>query len=241
MAAGFVYLRDVDPTIRQDMRYAGSLNFTGRRVPGYEAPECVLVREAAEALKAAQAELKGRGFSLEVYDCYRPERAVKAFVGWAGEPDDPDAKASYYPRLRKSELFPDYIATVSGHSRGATVDLTIVPADRKAETEPMTAKAQPRDCTASRRDRNGSAALDMGTTFDCFDRKANTSTSGLTPKQDHNRKLLLGVMERHGFKNYEKEWWHFTLRNEPFPDRIFDFPILPRPEPAPGANDSPRP
>ena len=126
---GFVYLRDVDPTILQDMRYAGTDNFTGHAVNGYDAPECVLVREAAEALKAVQAELKAKGLSLKVYDCYRPARAVKAFVDWSKLPDDPKAKSTYYPALPKSALFPDYIALVSGHSRGATMDLTLVPLD----------------------------------------------------------------------------------------------------------------
>ena len=131
MANGFVYLRDVDPTILQDMRYAGPGNFTGHAVNGYDAPECVLVREAAEGLKAVQAEVKTKGLSLKVYDCYRPARAVKAFVDWSKLPDDAKAKATYYPALPKSALFPDYIALVSGHSRGATMDLTLVPPMRR--------------------------------------------------------------------------------------------------------------
>ena len=132
MPKDFVYLRDVDPTIQQDMRYAGTDNFTGHKVPGYDAPECVLVRQAAEALKAVQAEVKAKGLSLRVYDCYRPARAVAAFVDWSKLPDDPKAKAIYYPALSKSALFPDYIALVSGHSRGATMDLTLVPLDAPA-------------------------------------------------------------------------------------------------------------
>ncbi len=114
------------PTIQQDMRYAGSGNFTGAKVPGYDAAECVLVRQAAEALKAVQADVKAKGLTLKVYDCYRPARAVAAFVAWAKQPDDPKAKTTYYPNLPKSALFPDYIATRSGHSRGATLDLTLV-------------------------------------------------------------------------------------------------------------------
>jgi D-alanyl-D-alanine dipeptidase len=121
----FVYLHDVDATILQDMRYATANNFTGHVVPGYAAPECVLVREAADALKAVQAELTPRGLSLKVYDCYRPARAVAAFVAWAKKPDDPQAKAVHYPALDKAALFPGYIATRSGHSRGATIDLTL--------------------------------------------------------------------------------------------------------------------
>ena len=123
----FVYLRDIDPTILQDMRYAGSNNFTGAPVTCYEAAECVLVRPAAEALAAVQAGLRANGLTLKVYDCYRPARAVAAFVEWAKAPDDPTAKTTYYPNLPKAALFPEYIATRSGHSRGATVDLTLVP------------------------------------------------------------------------------------------------------------------
>ena len=124
MPEGFVYLRDIDPAIQQDMRYAGSKNFTGRPAPGYDAPECVLARQAAEALKAVQADLKAKGLGLKVYDCYRPERAVAGFVAWTKEPDDPEAKAAYYPNVPKRELLPNYIAPRSGHSRGAAVDLT---------------------------------------------------------------------------------------------------------------------
>jgi D-alanyl-D-alanine dipeptidase len=141
---GFVYLHDTDPTILQDMRYATANNFVGKKVPGYEAPECVLVRQAADALAAVQAELRGKHLTLKVYDCYRPARAVKAFVDWAKLPDDPKAKSTYYPELEKRVLSPAYIATVSGHSRGATVDLTLVPLDATAEpTPPPTVAATP--------------------------------------------------------------------------------------------------
>jgi D-alanyl-D-alanine dipeptidase len=222
MPNGFVYLRDVDPSIQQDMRYAGSNNFTGAPVPGYDASECVLVRQAAEALKAAQADLKPLGLSLKVYDCYRPTQAVAAFVDWSKQPDDPDAKLEHYPELPKSALFPEYIATQSGHSRGATLDVTIVPrgsssAVSDAEGAIACTSAQPSD-----------NSLDMGTGFDCFDPKANTDAPGLTPDQERNRKLLLDVMSRHGFKNYPKEIWHFTFEPEPYPDTYFSFPILRR-------------
>jgi D-alanyl-D-alanine dipeptidase len=162
MPSRFVYLRDVDATVRQDMRYAGPRNFTGIPVPGYAAPECVLVREAAEALKAVQAELRTKDLALKVYDCYRPARAVAAFVAWAKEPDDPQAKAVYYPALDKKALFPDYIATRSGHSRGATMDLTIVPLEAPAPAPKEDAVA----CTADQGATDGS--LNMGTSFDCL-------------------------------------------------------------------------
>ena len=187
MPDSFVYLRDVDPSIQQDMRYASRHNFTRRPVPGYDAPECVLVREAAKALKAVQADLKPIGYSLKVYDCYRPAQAVAAFVDWSSEPDDPIAKRSHYPNLSKSDLFPKYIATRSGHSRGATLDVTIVPIGSKPS--PVTdgsSSAEP--CTEGDPSDN---SLDMGTAFDCFDLKANTITKQLTPLEEQNRQLPL--------------------------------------------------
>ena len=228
MPKDFVYLSDVDPTIQQDMRYAGAKNFTGSKVPGYEAPECVLVRQAAEALRAVQADLRAKGLTLKVYDCYRPARAVAAFVDWAKEPDDPRAKIIYYPNLPKGALFPDYIATRSGHSRGATMDLTLVPLDAGAKASPPNEDVKPRPCTAPQTAQAPDGSLAMGTSFDCFDVKANTAASGLTETERKNRAVLVETMQRHGFKNYPKEWWHFTLSPEPYPDTIFDFPIQPR-------------
>jgi len=226
MPQGFVYLRDVDPTIQQDMRYAGAANFVGHVVPGYDAAECVLVTQAANGLKAVQAELKEKQLSLKVYDCYRPARAVAAFVDWAKEPDDPRAKAIYYPQLTKPALFPGYIATRSGHSRGATMDLTLVPLTVDAPAESPHQTDAP--CTAPEGQRAPDNGLDMGTSFDCFDTKANTAASGLSADERQNRAALVDVMSRHGFTNYDKEWWHFMLEGEPYPDTIFDFPISPR-------------
>lgn len=228
MPKDFVYLRDVDPSIEQDMRYASGGNFTGSPVPGYDAPECVLVKQAAEALKTIQAGLRAKALTLKVYDCYRPARAVAAFVDWAKEPDDPKAKVTYYPNLPKAALFPDYIATRSGHSRGATLDLTLVPLDVNANQAPSKEDAKPRPCTAPQMAEAPDGSLPMGTSFDCFDVKANTATSGLSEKERANRAVLVEAMQAHGFKNYAKEWWHFTLQPEPYPDTIFDFPILPR-------------
>jgi D-alanyl-D-alanine dipeptidase len=224
----FVYLADIDPTIQEDMRYASANNFIGKIAPGYVAPECVLVRQAAEALKRVEAEVRAKGFTLKVYDCYRPARAVAAFVHWAKEPDDPKAKMVYYPNLHKAALFPDYIATRSGHSRGATLDLTLVPLDSAQASAPADDDAQPKPCTAPQVKRAPDGSLAMGTTFDCFDVKANTAASGLTEEERANRAILVEAMQAEGFKNYPKEWWHFTLQGEPYPDTIFDFPITPR-------------
>ena len=225
----FVYLRDVDPTILQDMRYAGSDNFTGARVPGYDAPECVLLRPAAEALKAVQADLRPKGLTLKVYDCYRPTRAVAAFVAWAKEPDVPSAKMVHYPNLPKTALFPDYIATRSGHSRGATVDLTLVPIAAGSQGSAPAESAAPQSCTEPQEARAPDGSLAMGTSFDCFDVKANTETSGLSDEERTNRAALVEAMQAQGFQNYPMEWWHFTFQPEPYPDTYFDFPIALRP------------
>jgi D-alanyl-D-alanine dipeptidase len=231
MPQDFVYLRDIDPTILQDMRYAGSNNFTGAPVPGYDAPECVLVRPAAAALAAVQADLRAKGLTLKVYDCYRPARAVAAFVDWAKEPDVPRANPVYHPNLAKSALFPDYIATRSGHSRGATVDLTVVPTASESPMPAATEAATTLPCTAPQQGRAPDGSLAMGTSFDCFDVKANTAAQGLTKEEGDNRATLLDAMQARGFKNYPFEWWHFTLEPEPYPDTIFDFLIAPRPQP----------
>jgi D-alanyl-D-alanine dipeptidase len=229
MPEDFVYLRDIDPTIVQDMRYAGSNNFTGAPVPGYDAPECVLLRPAAEALAGVQADLKPKGLSLKVYDCYRPARAVASFVAWAKKPDDPAAKAIHYPNLPKSTLVPDYIASRSGHSRGATLDLTIVKLASEPQAETDTEAATPLPCTAPQQGPGSDGSLDMGTSFDCFDVEANTAAPGLAPQEMDNRATLVEAMQARGFKNYPLEWWHFTFEPEPYPDTIFDFPIVKRP------------
>ena len=227
MPKDFVYLADIDPTIEQDMRYGSANNFIGRVVPGYDAGECVLVKQAAEALKRVEADVRAKGFTLKVYDCYRPARAVAAFVHWAKEPDDPKAKTVYYPNLPKAALFADYIATRSGHSRGATLDLTLVPLDQ-ASAVPAQPAAEVKPCTAPQAKQAPDGSVAMGTSFDCFDVKANTAAIGLTKEESDNRAILVEAMRARGFKNYAKEWWHYTLDGEPFPDTIFDFPIAPR-------------
>jgi D-alanyl-D-alanine dipeptidase len=132
----------------------------------------------------------------------------------------------WYPNLTKGDLFPGYIATRSGHSRGATLDLTLVPIDNSA---PPAGEAKPQSCTASQKGHAPDGSVAMGTSFDCFDVKANTAAPGLSSEERANRNLLVAAMQARGFKNYPKEWWHFTLEPEPYPDTIFDFPISPRP------------
>ncbi len=182
---------------------------------------------AANALVKIQRDVLSRGMTLKIYDCYRPQRAVNQFVEWARDLDDTQMKAEFYPSVAKKDLFKQgYIAAQSSHSRASTVDLTLVllPAgDSPAFT--FTPGKTLLDCRAPRSERFPDNSLDMGTGYDCFDPLSHTTNSDITPKQAHNRSLLKSVMEAHGFINYSKEWWHYTLKNEPYPDRYFDFPI----------------
>jgi D-alanyl-D-alanine dipeptidase len=202
--AAFVDAATIVPGLLADMRYAGSHNFTGRPVDGYEAPRCLMTREAATALAGAARDLAGQGLVFKVFDCYRPTRAVANFMRWARAINDTLGKAEFYPEVDKRTLFRDgYIASRSGHSRGSTVDLTIARAG------------------------GGDAAgeLDMGTPFDFFSPKSWTADPTVSAAQHQNRMLLANAMRRHGFHGYDKEWWHFTLRNEPYPETYFDFPV----------------
>ena len=201
---GFVYLDDVSPGILFDIRYSGNNNFIGRPVDGYLSSKCVVTNQVGEALEKVRSELSQFGLGLKVFDGYRPQRAVDNFVRWANDPNDTKMKEEYYPRVRKDSLFEQgYIAEKSGHSSGGSVDLTIVVLKGK----------------------NKEAELDMGTGFDFFDPTSWTESSAVSGAQSAHRLLLKTLMEKHGFIGYEKEWWHFTLKNEPFPKRYFDFPI----------------
>ena len=192
----------VVPGLKQDIRYAGANNFVGAPVTGYEAPKCMLLAPIAQALARVQQDVQREGLSLKVFDCYRPVRAVQHFVRWARDPADQRTKSAYYPNLEKASLLDGYIAETSGHSRGATLDLTLVRCDGDACTE-----------------------LDMGTPFDFFDGLANTDDPRVTPLQRANRDRLRDAMRRHGFAPYAMEWWHFTFKPEPTPDTFFDIPI----------------
>lgn len=210
------------------MRYFGRHNFVGRPIRGYREPVCLLTREAARALVPVQRKLKRHNLQIKVYDCYRPQRAVDHFVRWAKNRSDNRMKREFYPRVAKGRLFADgYIAARSGHSRGSTVDLTIVrrPAGRQARFRPA-ARLVP--CTAPRSRRFRDNSIEMGTGFDCFDRRAHTLNPNVTGRAKRNRLLLKRLMNRHGFRNLAEEWWHYTLRREPFPDTYFDFPVTRR-------------
>jgi D-alanyl-D-alanine dipeptidase len=210
--APLVYLRDVDPSIAQDIRYATKDNFTGSRVPGYLAGECLLLIPVAEMLKRAQATLKERGLSLKVYDCYRPQKAVDAFVAWAKAPDTgSSATKRFHPRTPKGELLKKgYIEPVSNHSRGIAVDVTLI-IDGGAPAKPFDPLATYGGCISPAAMRAPDNSLDMGTGFDCFDENAATASRGIGPPQKKLRGALYEVMAKHGFRNYPGEWWHFAL------------------------------
>lgn len=224
----FVALRSVDPTIIEEMRYTTAHNFVGEPVDGYRQPVCILTAPAARALHRAQVALERQGYSLKVYDCYRPQRAVDHFVRWAKDLRDERMKAEFYPLVAKSRLFADgYIAEKSGHSRGSTVDLTIVelPARRTRPYEPGE-KLVP--CHAPRQERFPDNSVDMGTGFDCFDTLSHTDDPRVQGSQRANRRLLKNTLAAQGFVNLPEEWWHFTYKPEPFPDTYFDFPVARR-------------
>ena len=227
LPTGFVYLRDVEPSIVQDMRYATRDNFVGRPLPGYDAGECVLRREVAQALKLVQADLVRENMSLKVYDCYRPSRAVTAFMRWANDGARGEATKRFFPALEKRTLFGlHYIASQSAHSTGTAIDLTLIKLP-ETQSSPYDPAARYGTCTGPAAARAPDSSLDMGTGFDCFDPKSHTSSGAIDADQKFSRALLVAAMRVHGFKNYFREWWHFTYGNaRGMP--MHDFPIAPR-------------
>ncbi|MFD7916924.1 M15 family metallopeptidase [Streptomyces sp. NPDC059752] len=221
----FVALSSVDPTILQDMRYVRPHNFVGEPVDGYRQPVCILTRPAAEALHRAQVRLLRQGYSLKVYDCYRPQRAVDHFVRWAEDLGDERRKAEFYPRVDKSRLFEDgYIAKKSGHSRGSTMDVTLVRLPALPAPRPRPGQESV-PCYAPRAERYPDNSVDMGTGFDCFDTLSHTDDPRVQGAQRTNRDLLRSTLTAEGFVNLPEEWWHFTYKPELFPDTYFDFPV----------------
>lgn len=206
---GFVYITDVIPDVMLDIRYFGTYNFIGERIPGYERPVAILSCPAADSLKRVSDELKAKGYRLKIFDAYRPQEAVDFFMEWAEDLSDTRMKEYFYPELDKSVLVPqEYVARKSSHTRGSTVDLTLF--DMTLEKE-----------------------VDMGCTYDYF---GVASHPDILPGQEigaylpineeqyRNRMILRDAMLAHGFKPYDCEWWHFTLENEPYPDTYFNFP-----------------
>ena len=200
-ASGFVLLTDVVPDAILEIRYYSTYNFVGDRIEGYRQPTALLTKEAAQALKAVSDDVKRKGYRLKIYDAYRPQMAVSHFMRWAQDFKDTRMKPYFYPELKKDVLFPlGYIAEHSGHSRGSTVDLTLF--DMKTEKE-----------------------VDMGGTFDYFGELSHPDYRGITRQQYKNRMILRKAMLAHGFKPLAEEWWHFTLKDEPYPDTYFTFPV----------------
>ena len=200
-ASDFVLLTDAVPDVILEIRYFSTYNFVGDRIDGYEEPVALLTKEAAAALKAASDDFIAKGYRLKIYDAYRPQMAVSNFVRWAEDLADTRMKAYFYPDLTKDVLFPQgYIAAHSGHSRGSTVDLTLV-------------------------DMQTGKELDMGGVFDFFGEISHPDYKEITEAQYANRMLLREGMLSHGFKPLPEEWWHFTLENEPYPETYFTFPV----------------
>ena len=201
-SSGFVVLSEVVPDIIQEIRYFSTYNFVGERIDGYEQPVALMTIEAANALKKVSDEVKAKGYRLKIYDAYRPQTAVDNFVRWAEKISDTRMKKYFYPKVDKTRLFDEgYIDAKSGHSRGSTVDLTLF--DMKTGKE-----------------------VDMGGTFDYFGELSHPDYKGkLTKQQIKNRMYLREVMTKHGFKPLETEWWHFTLKDEPYPDTYFTFAV----------------
>lgn len=199
---GFIYIDEVIPSIKQELRYFGSNNFVGRPINGYYTNRAILTKSAASALKAVQEELNLFGLGILVFDAYRPQRAVDDFVAWSKDPSDIKTKSTYYPQIPKESLFAQgYIAERSGHSRGSTLDLTIVSQNAPSEQ------------------------LDMATGFDFFGPESWPNYAKISTQQRSNRLLLQNIMVKHGFNPLPQEWWHFTLKNEPFPNTYFNFPV----------------
>lgn len=199
--SGFVLLADYVPGIIQEIRYYSTYNFIGDRIDGYEEPCAMIVKEAARALKSVSLELNVQGYRLKVFDAYRPAVAVKHFVMWGIEDLDLRMKPFFYPDLEKQELFvKGYIASQSSHSRGSAIDLTLL-------------------------DMSTGREVDMGSPFDMFSEVSHPDYKGVTEEQYENRMRLQKVMVRNGFEPYECEWWHFSLKDEPYPDTYFSFPV----------------
>ena len=216
-------LSEIDPSIRQDLRYAGVQNFMGRRIAGYDGGECVVKRAVGLGLRAVQRDLTPRGLSLKMLDCYRPVRASRDMVAWAQDGRETAAERRYNPSIGKRDLFRlGYIAERSGHSTGAAVDLTLV--DLRAPPGPAFDPAKDyADCTAPAALRAPEGSVDMGTGYDCSHPKAHTAAGDIAPQQRRWRNILVTAMTRHGFINYAKEWWHFSRPDvgaEPY-----DFPV----------------
>ena len=201
LPSGFQYVKDVIPDITLEMRYYGYNNFIGRPIRNYEANTAILSTKAVETLIKVEDELNANGQGLKIFDSYRPQSAVNHFIKWAKVKKDTMMKSQYYPNIEKSNLFDlGYIAERSGHTRGSTIDLTIISLKTGKD-------------------------LDMGSPYDFFGNISHHTYQNITKEQTNNRQYLKSIMQKHGFIAYSEEWWHYTLEDEPFPDTYFDFPV----------------
>lgn len=199
--AGFVHINQVIPTVQYDIRYYSDNNFIGTRIDGYNAPSALLTNEAAQALKAVSEELDSQGYYLKIFDAYRPQKAVDHFIRWAEDENNTRMKEQYYPHINKKDLFNlGFLAKKSAHSRGSTVDLTLV-ANKTGQE------------------------LDMGSCYDYLDKISAHDSKFITAEQANNRRLLRYAMQKHGFRSNAKEWWHYTLIKEPYPNQYFNFDV----------------
>lgn len=197
----FVYVDDIIPNIIIDAKYYTEDNFIGKKINGYEGNLAILTIQASEALKNVQNDLNSKGLGLKIFDAYRPQMAVDHFVSWAADSTDTLMKDEHYPDIKKSALFSSgYIARKSGHSRGSTIDLTIINLTTNEE-------------------------FDMGTSFDLLGVQAHFYYDNLSKEQKNNRQLLKSTMEKYGFRYYKNEWWHYTLNNEPYKNKYFNFEV----------------
>ncbi|MBA3954268.1 M15 family metallopeptidase [Candidatus Dependentiae bacterium] len=211
---GFVYLHEIDPSIYVSLRYASSNNFMGRSIEGYKKPIVILTLSAAQALKRVQAEVKKNGYSVVVYDAYRPQQAVDSFVRWSKDTQDDTKKSEYYPRVKKADILKlGYVAQRSGHSRGSTVDVTLIKTGQHLHAIKPTKLKLLDGYTITFLD---DGTVDMGSSFDLFDEASHGESTLVEEKYRKSRRYLKTSMEKQGFKGYAKEWWHFTLNNEPF-------------------------
>ena len=198
---GFVYVTDAVPDVILEIRYYSAYNFVGKRIDDYLAPVAIISEPAAEALKQVNGDLRSQGYAIKVFDAYRPQGAVAHFMRWAADVNDMSTKAYFYPEIAKDRIIPEgYVSERSGHSRGSTIDLTLV------------------DMLTGRE-------LDMGTPFDFFGPRSHHGTDLITAEQTANRLILKEAMEKAGFNPYDEEWWHYTLRDEPYPDTYHTFPV----------------
>jgi D-alanyl-D-alanine dipeptidase len=220
---GFVYIQDVIPNIQLDVRYLSNNNFVGKSVDGYKKSVGILSTQATEALKKAQQLFEKDGYSIVIYDAYRPQKAVDHFVRWSKDLADIVMKKSFYATLEKKNLFKlGYIAKKSGHSRGSTIDLTII---KKGETVSAPTAVKKSDTNNVEWNLLVDNTVNMGSPFDVFDTISHIQSDQITPEQQKMRDYLQSTMQQAGFKGYNEEWWHFTLINEPFPETYFNFDI----------------